>query len=107
MEQQTLDRVHVEYATDIVLGDTDSFADWLAGECFGQNKVTSAHESRDPQRLLNASVPTLVAAMLRAADRGDAAVCVQAVELLKGRFTQTQDARIVLIATEAACEVAA
>lgn len=70
--ERTVDPIHVQYATERVIGDVDSFCDELAAKCMAAGQCDGEKVLRVPGRLLEADEPTVLAAALLAAHRGDA-----------------------------------
>lgn len=83
-----------------VLADVDSFADFLAGECYQRNNVSSDRATRLPHRLDDADTATAVHALITAGYEADAETALRAAQVLVKRYLQDNDSRIADIATD-------
>ena len=101
---EPLDLLHIEYATDKVLADIESFTEFLAGNCRDATAVSSEYECRKPPRLTAASLPTLLHAAITAAMEGNAMMSGKALEMIAERYLTDNRNRIAHIASESAME---
>lgn len=90
----------MQRATETVLADVDSMANWLANECAHTGRVSSDWESRVKGRMQEAATATLLHAATMAAERNDAAACLEAVKILTDRWLVRRDAKVRELATE-------
>lgn len=102
LESRAVKCHHVEAAFSKTLGDLDTLVDWLGGECFQRTQVDSDRATRVPGRLLTADTAVVLHAALVAADRQDAAGCLEAMRVLTQRYLELQDARVQDLARELA-----
>jgi hypothetical protein len=89
-------------ATETFLADVDSLANWIACECAYTGRVSSDWESRVAGRMEEAATSTLLHAATMAAERNDAAACLQAVKILTDRWLVKHDLRVRAMAAEMA-----
>jgi len=94
--------IHVEYAAQRLLSNTDHFAEFLGAECYGRQQVDSDRATRTPERLQAADTAELVHAALVAADRGDRDGCFEAMRLIAARYLIDADQLLQQYAAEAA-----
>ena len=101
---EPLDPLHIEYATDKVLADMETFADWLSADCSERFNVSSDYECRQNHRWPSSDIPTLLHAAITASLGGNLMMAGEALKLIAERYLAANSDRIAWLASESAME---
>ena len=83
-----------------LVGDLDTFQEWLGGHLAWIEAITSDHETRIPSRLQRAPVPTQMHAALVATLREDKDTLLAAMKPLLDAYFRAKDKRLMQMASE-------